>query len=595
MVRLTAAILAVFFGVLTLGACSGGADPSGGNPPPQAGAPSGLAATAITSASVTLAWRGSGQFTRYRIFRNDVEIATTTTETYADSALSPVTPYRYFVRGESPAGLSGPSNTIAVTTPNMLRLSFARLIDEAARSYMMVRDIAFDGAGNIFIAGGAFSANFPTTAGAYDRTLGGGGSSAGTSGPSDAFVMKLSPSGSVLWSTLLGGPNYDRAYGLEIAPDGGVVIAGRAGEGFPTTTGVLQPAFAGDSAPVSLYGKQDGFIAKLSADGSRLLWSTYFGDATSGFLRDVAVGSDNKIHVAGAFQSGLAHITPDAAQAAVRGAHDLVYARLSANAGGLDYGTYLGGTEPAGATPGTPSIAVSPSREVFVAIEEGGSGAPTTAGALQRSNAGGVDFLIAKFTASGQLAYATYLGGSADEDLETHNIAVDSAGRLAIAAVTASANYPTTALAFQPQFGGGVLDGAISILSADGSALVASTFLGAGGREDLQGVAFSPDGLLYVSGGSRSTALRTTSNAFQTNFAGVEDAFLAGFTADLKGVPFLSYAGGSDEDISRALAIAGNGKIAIAGHTASHNFPVSAGGSTAPNGVYTGWLSSLTP
>ncbi len=575
--------------------CSGGGGGGGGTPPPQSNAIVGLAGSAPTGTSVSLTWNASSQFSGYRVYRNDVEIATTSAPSYSDTGLTPVTAYRYFVRGVTSAGLSDPSVTITVTTPNMLSLALARLIDPAARSYLMVRDVAFDNAGAIYLAGGAFSANFPTTAGAYDRTFASGGASTGSDGPSDVFVMKVSRSGQVLWSTLIGGPNHDRAYGLEIAPDGGVIVAGRAGDGFPTTPGVAQPAFAGDANPNSAYGRQDGFIAKLSADGSTLLWSTYFGDAQSGFLRDVAVDANNKVYVAGVFFAGLSHITGNARQGAPNGAHDLVYARLNAAGTAVEYGTYIGGAEPGGETPGTPSIAVTPAREVFVAVAEGGSGAPTSSNAYRRNGSGGRDFLIARFSAADQLVYATYLGGTADEGLETHNIAVDGSNRLAIAAVSASSNYPTTSGAYQPLFGGGGSDGVVSVLSADGSSLVASTYFGGAGAEDVEGVAFAPDGLVYLSGGTRSSSLRTTSNAVRTNFSGVEDAFIGGLLPDLRGAPYVSYVGGTDVDIARAIDIASDGAIAIAGHTVSPNFPVSAGGSTAPNGPYTGWHALLVP
>lgn len=574
--------------------CSGGGG-GGGTPPPQSTVIVGLAGSAPTGTSVSLTWNASSRFSSYRVFRNDVEIATTSTASYSDTGLTPVTAYRYFVRGVTSAGLSDPSATITVTTPNMLTLSLARLIDPAARSYLMVRDVAFDSAGAIYLAGGAFSANFPTTAGAYDRTFASGGASTGSEGPSDVFVMKVSRSGQVLWSTLIGGPNHDRAYGVEIAPDGGVIVAGRAGEGFPTTPGVAQPAFAGDTNPNRAYGRQDGFIAKLSADGSSLLWSTYFGDSQSGFLRDVAVDSNNKVYVAGVFFAGLPHITGNARQAAPNGAHDLVYARLSAAASTVEYGSYLGGAEPAGETAGTPSIAVSPSRDVFVAVAEGGSGAPTSATAFRRNNAGSQDFLVARFSPADQLVYATYLGGSGDEGLETHNIAVDDANRVAIAAVSASTNYPTTSGAYQPLFGGGGTDGVISILSADGSSLVASTYFGGAGPEEVEGVAFAPDGLLYLSGGTGSSSLRTTSNAFRQNFSGVEDAFIAGLLPDLRGAPYVSFIGGTDADLAHAIDIAPDGAIAVVGHTVSPNFPVSVGGSTTPNGPFTGWHALLVP
>lgn len=67
---------------------------------------------------------------------------------------------------------------------------------------------------------------------------------------------------------MLGGPKYDRAYTVRVGKKGFVDVAGRAGEGFPTTPGTVQPVFAGDSQSNGAYGKQDGFITQLSPDGN---------------------------------------------------------------------------------------------------------------------------------------------------------------------------------------------------------------------------------------------------------------------------------------------------------------------------------------
>lgn len=589
------ALLALILG-LFLAACSGGGSSTSPQTPLPA-APSGLSASASSATTVSLAWTGASSITSYKIYRNGVEIATTTTGSFTDTGLTASTSYSYSVRGVSAAGLTNPSATVSVTTPSATGSSdLVRLLDPASRSYMMVRDTEIDAAGNIFIAGGAFSGSFPTTAGAYDRTFGSGGTSTGSVGPSDAFVMKFNRAGQLQWSTLVGGPNHDRAYALEIAPDGGLVIAGRAGEGFPTTAGVLQPAFGGQVEALGAYGKQDGFVAKISADGSRLLWSTYIGDQHQGILRDVAVDANNKIYVTGFADGGFPHITPNAAQGVVRGAHDLVYVRLSANARTLEYGTFLGGVEPNGEVGGTPSIVVTPSRDVYVAIEEGGTGAPTTPNAFRRNGAGGVDLLIGRFSPADQLVYGTYLGGSSDEDLETHNIGVNAAGQLGIAGFTASTNFPVTSGAYQSANNGGASDAFVALLSADGSQLVASTYFGGAAREDVEGFEFSSTGQIYFAGSTRSSSLRTTTNAFQRNFAGVSDGFLAIMAADLKSASYLSYFGGSDSDGVRAMDLASDGSVALGGPTASPQFPINGGGTTAPNGgAVTGWWALITP
>jgi hypothetical protein len=140
--------------------------------------------------------------------------------------------------------------------------------------FEQVRDVTTDSAGNIYITGGTGSTNFPTTAGAYQRTH---------KGWFDIFVVKFNPAGQVVWSTLLGGPNYDRAYGIEVDNAGFVYLSGRSGPGFPTTAGVLQTTYQGYNTG-SAYGQQNAFITKMKPDGSGLVWSTYFG--TAGMNRD---------------------------------------------------------------------------------------------------------------------------------------------------------------------------------------------------------------------------------------------------------------------------------------------------------------------
>ena len=183
-----------------IAACSSGGG-SVGPPPPQPISVDGLAGTAPTGTTVSLTWNGHGPFTGFRIYRDSVQIATSAAESFTDTGRTPSTNYTYFVRAEQGSTLSAPSATVSVTTPNMLTLTLAKLADPASRSYIMIRDVEFDAAGNVYLAGGAFSSNFPTTPGAYDRTFASGGSSPGNQGPVDAFVMKFTRAGTLVWST----------------------------------------------------------------------------------------------------------------------------------------------------------------------------------------------------------------------------------------------------------------------------------------------------------------------------------------------------------------------------------------------------------
>jgi hypothetical protein len=102
--------------------------------------------------------------------------------------------------------------------------------------------IAVDATGNAYVTGVTYSSNFPTTPGAFQTTCGGG-----QFGPcGDAFITKLNATGSaLLYSTYLGGPNFDQGSGIAIDSSGSAYIAGGAGAGFPITPGAFQTTFGG--------------------------------------------------------------------------------------------------------------------------------------------------------------------------------------------------------------------------------------------------------------------------------------------------------------------------------------------------------------
>ena len=125
-------------------------------------------------------------------------------------------------------------------------------------SLEQARGVVVDYAGNRIVVGGTQSSDFPVTLGPAFQT---GGGKIGGAGLMDVFIVKFDAAGSVLWSRLLGGPNYDRAYDVEVDGAGNIYLSGRAGAGFPTTGGVHQEQFGGGQG--GYYGDQDGFVASL--------------------------------------------------------------------------------------------------------------------------------------------------------------------------------------------------------------------------------------------------------------------------------------------------------------------------------------------
>ena len=111
------------------------------------------------------------------------------------------------------------------------------------------------------------------------------------------YVAKLDPQGNLVWSTFIGGPNYDRAYAVEVDAQGFVYVAGRAGDQFPVTAGVFQPNFNG-SPDILPYGPQDGFLCKLRPNGSAIIWCSYFGTDDNKMIRDIDLDAQGNIYLA---------------------------------------------------------------------------------------------------------------------------------------------------------------------------------------------------------------------------------------------------------------------------------------------------------
>ncbi len=147
-----------------------------------------------------------------------------------------------------------------------------------------VGGIAVDAAGNAYVTGSTSSPDFPTTPGALQSTL--------RVAP-DAFVTKLHPSGSALvYSTYLGGGNYDGGSGIAVDAAGSAYVTGYTNGDFPTTAGAFQTSH---SEPT---GSSDAFVAKIVHNRSEESAATYdgywpnYGSETGMFSCDTLVASN---------------------------------------------------------------------------------------------------------------------------------------------------------------------------------------------------------------------------------------------------------------------------------------------------------------
>ena len=316
--------------------------------------------------------------------------------------------------------------------------------------------VALDAAGSVYISGYTSSANFPVTPGHQI------GPPPGTFG-SDLFLVKLARYGKFTFSTLVGGnsTNYRGTFSTQfpisvaIESLGEAIVAGGAASGFPTTPGAYQTVWPGTTT-----GFTSGFIGKLNATGSSLLYGTYLG-GTGG-----PSGGD-----------GVSQIKLDA--------QDNLY--LTGMAGSNDFPMTPGAFMTA--HPGTLPIAfVTTIKKHSLRIS-----------CTPHMSEGRGDFW--------------YPGASGT------GIAIDANGNAAITGTTTQTDFPVVSpMQSQPPAGsfGGVASAVfLSVLNSSGSALTYSTLFSGSTGTQPGGVAMDVNRDAYIAGMTSDTDLPTTPKAFQ--------------------------------------------------------------------------------
>ncbi len=408
--------------------------------------------------------------------------------------------------------------------------------------------IAVDSSGSAYVAGFTHSTDFPLNNAFQTKinTAANCGSSGQVVPCPDAFVLKLSANGGALvYSSYLGGANYDAAYGIAVDASGNAYVTGEADSAdFP---------IRGTPYQGKLSGTSDAFLARISPDGT-LLYSTYFGGEMLDFCNGIALDSSGMVYLAGITNSTKLPVSANAYQSGLSGTSSAFVAKLNASVGGsagLIYSTYLGGA--GGDTEGF-AVAADGAGNIYLTGSTTSPNFPVSTGAFAafQSKYGGAlndrtffgipgDAFITKLNpAAGggaQLTYSTYLGGERDE--QGTAIAIDSKGQITVAGGTDSDRFPTTMDAFQPYFSA-FLSGFIARIdpsqSGDASLLYSTVTGGTGSRdaEMIYGMAADPAGnTVVIAGEDFSTDAPVTPSAYQPVFGGADqndgDAYIARF------------------------------------------------------------------
>ncbi len=441
--------------------------------------------------------------------------------------------------------------------------------------------IAVDGSGNIYVAGYTGSTDFPT-ANPLQSTPG------GPPGANyDAFVAKIKADGSALaYSTYLGGGDIDQANGIGVDSAGNAYVAGyTASTNFPTSN-PLQGASGGGG---------DAFVAKISADGSALLYSTYLGGSLYDSAQGIAVDSAGNAYVAGSTTSPD-FPTKTAFQSVHGGVvcndfclqppsytinYDAFLAKIAPDGSSLAYSTFLGGLGDDVAY----SVAIDSAGNAYLTGTTSSGGFPLNNAAQATPGGPPFDGFVAKISADGSaLLYSTYLGGSGAD--APGGIAADGAGHAYVTGYTTSTDFPTqnalqSAINPNDPHKTDAFVAKIDTTQSGPASIVFSTYLGGSGSDVASGIAVDGAGNAYIAGQTASVDFPTTANALQPTLGGYVNAFVTELSADGSQLIYSSYLGGSGGDTASALAVGSGGHplgpvIYLTGLTSSTNFPVTA-------------------
>ncbi len=427
-----------------------------------------------------------------------------------------------------------------------------------------VTDMAIGPDGSIYVCGYTYSQSFPTTPGAYDGTF------CGTQ-YWDSFVCRLSPDcTTMIYATYLGGSWRDTAEAIAVDTQGCAYVCGitdSSSTPFPTTPGAFDTSYAGNT--------WDSFVCKLSADGTKLLNSTFLGGAVADMATDIIIDASNRPVVIGYSASSAFPTTVGAYDQSINGGTiygDVFVTKFNPTLSGLIFSTWVGGTdEDIGY-----GVCLDPDGNVLITgLTESGD-FPKTTGAYDTSPNGDYDVFLCKLSVTGSsLLNGTLLGGSTYDSGRA--VSLSSAGDIFVTGFTDSSNFDTTLGAFDEYRNGGTYDAFVAKFNANMTTLAYSTLIGGSGNEEAYAIDIDSSGCAWVGGKTSSANFNVTAYAYKSVPIGGGDSFLTQFTPSGSALNFSTYFGGPSEDVLVALYVKDPFLITVGGWAWGYNFPTTSG------------------
>jgi hypothetical protein len=447
----------------------------------------------------------------------------------------------------------------------MYELSYSTLLGGINRDSIF--HIYVDSIGDIYLSGITDSEDFPTVNAIQSEYMGGG----------DIFVTKISANGeTLLFSTFLGGSNFEIISDMNIDSNGSIYLSGITNS----------PDFPSRNSYDNTYGgNYDIFVTKISTSDHTIQYSTFMGGSESDNINQMIVNKDGYVYLCGFTNSedfptdnGLDKTYGGEHYAYPRDQSDGFISKLSPDGQSLIYSSYIGGAGFNGDK--VIKMILDENENVYL------TGTTTSANfpienAYQDTYGGGSttgDGFITKISADGQkMLFNTYLGGNSDEII--NDILLDSNGNVLIVGATMSQNFPLNN-SFDNQLDG-VFDIFITKFTNDGQSIIFSSFLGGSGSEEATNLLLDKYNDIYISGVTNSDDFPTLepiissiSNEKDDLNRRFSDGFITKLSSNGTTLKFSTFLGGSRRDIVQKMVLDEYGQIHVTGVTASLNFPV---------------------
>lgn len=438
--------------------------------------------------------------------------------------------------------------------------------------------IAMEDGDHAIVTGTTRSTDFPTTLGVVDPVY---------NASFDVFVTKFSYDGStVLWSTYLGGDSDDRGWAIAVDATGRPVVAGiTVSPDYPVTVGAYD---------TSHNGNYDAFASKLSADGTSLVWSTYFGGSAREWdISGLDLDGAGRAVFTGGTQSADLPTSTGAYDTSLGGTQDAFVAALAPDGSALAFSTYLGGAD----TDAGEDVILDSSGLPLVVGNTSSTDFPVTGGVLQGTSGGARDGFVAKLASdAGSLIFSTYLGGTGDDD--GYGVTLDDSDRPLVTGATTSSDFPTTSGTYSTTYAG-ARDAFVTRLAADGTAQIWGTYFGGTGEEKGLRIVEDSAGRPAFVGWTCSSDFPLAGPPLNDQY-NTCDGFLTRLSSDGAVLVYSTYIGGWRDDSVFALAQGDVGQLLLGGETFSVNFPTTPNAydttHNSPNDWYDAFvLEMLTP